>query len=96
MTNSTPSSETQAQFPTFLDFCSGWHKAAENLDTFNRLITTDAKIAQNSETVSLVSEQSQVIPLCPRRLEIRSEKDTDANGFCHHEPALRVGSAPGT
>lgn len=38
-------SETQ-QIPTFLDLCSAWHKAAEQTQTFNRFLTTDAKVAQ--------------------------------------------------
>ena len=45
---STPTSPTgtNGQIPTFFDICAGWHKAAENVDRFNRLLTSDAKIAQ--------------------------------------------------
>ncbi len=32
--------------PTFEDLCKQWHQAPENLRTFNRLLTSDAKIAQ--------------------------------------------------
>jgi polyhydroxyalkanoate synthase len=31
---------------TFEDVCQQWHQAADNLQTFNRLLTSDAKIAQ--------------------------------------------------
>ena len=32
--------------PTFEDMCERWHASVENLRTFNRVLTTDAKIAQ--------------------------------------------------
>lgn len=32
--------------PTFEEICRQWHKSMENLRTFNRVLTTDAKIAQ--------------------------------------------------
>ena len=38
--------EPGSGIPTFADVCSNWHQAAENFDRFQRLLTTDAKIAQ--------------------------------------------------
>jgi polyhydroxyalkanoate synthase len=34
------------RIPTFFDVCDEWHKAAGKLKEFNRLVTTEAKIAQ--------------------------------------------------
>lgn len=42
---SSPAS-TESPTPDFLDLCTNWHQAAEKLDTWYRLLTTDAKIAQ--------------------------------------------------
>jgi len=36
----------QAGTLTFEDVCDQWHQAFKNLQTFNRLLTTDAKVAQ--------------------------------------------------
>lgn len=38
--------KTSVSAPTFEDVCQQWHQSAENLQTFNRLLTTNAKIAQ--------------------------------------------------
>ena len=46
MNNATQTEESQARIPTFFDLCAGWHKAAKDLEKFNRLLTTDANIAQ--------------------------------------------------
>ena len=46
MSDATTTQETTPPIPTFLEICAGWHKATENLDKFNRMLTTDAKIAQ--------------------------------------------------
>lgn len=43
---SDATSATNGKFPTFADLCASWHQTAENLDTFNRLVQSDAKIAQ--------------------------------------------------
>ena len=31
--------------PNFFEVCDAWHKAATKVDKFNRMLTTDAKIA---------------------------------------------------
>ncbi len=49
MTNATPPVEEAPQVPTFSDFCEAWQKSAENWDRFQRLTTTDAKIAQTAK-----------------------------------------------
>lgn len=47
-TATSPAAASQAapRVPTFFDLCDEWHKSAEKWDKLNRLITTDAKIAQ--------------------------------------------------
>jgi poly[(R)-3-hydroxyalkanoate] polymerase subunit PhaC len=40
------SANGQAGMLTFEEVCGQWHQALSNLQTFNRLLTTDAKIAQ--------------------------------------------------
>jgi polyhydroxyalkanoate synthase len=42
----TESSNGQAGMMTFEEVCGQWHDSLDNLRTFNRLLTTDAKIAQ--------------------------------------------------
>ena len=37
---------TNGKIPTFADLCAGWHKSVANVDKFNRLLNSDAKIAQ--------------------------------------------------
>jgi polyhydroxyalkanoate synthase len=37
--------------PSFFDLCSAWHKQAENWQTFQRLVHTDAKIGQTPKRV---------------------------------------------
>lgn len=42
----TPVVDAAPEVPMFSDMCSAWHRVAENWDRFNRMVTTDAKIAQ--------------------------------------------------
>jgi polyhydroxyalkanoate synthase len=61
--------DTPTRIPTFLDICSGWHKATEDLDKFNRLLTSDAKIAQTpKETVWTLNKAKlfHYIPVVPK------------------------------
>ncbi len=53
MSETVPTEERQTAMPSFLELCAEWHKAAQqwsqtakNAQTFNRLLTTEAKIAQ--------------------------------------------------
>lgn len=45
-TTMSESQNGQSATLTFEDVCQGWHEQLDNLRTFNRLLTTDAKIAQ--------------------------------------------------
>lgn len=42
----TQTATPEADTVSFVDICDEWHKAGENLQTFNRLLNTDARIAQ--------------------------------------------------
>ena len=46
MNDASQTERTPPRIPTFLDMCDGWHKAAEKLKKFNRLLNSEAKIAQ--------------------------------------------------
>lgn len=46
MSETKETQEATPHVPTFFDLCAGWHKTAENVQTFNRLLQTDAKIGQ--------------------------------------------------
>ena len=49
--NGQAATATAATTITFEDVCQDWHDQFENLQTFNRLLTTDAKIAQTPKPV---------------------------------------------
>ena len=48
MSDAAQTKESTASFPGFFDVSAAWHKAAENVEKFNRLTTTDAKISTNA------------------------------------------------
>ncbi|MCA9266058.1 MAG: hypothetical protein KDA60_19495, partial [Planctomycetales bacterium] len=51
MTNSTDTQDTDVKIPNFLELCNQWHKEVGKVKEFNRLLTTDAKIAQSPKEV---------------------------------------------
>jgi polyhydroxyalkanoate synthase len=56
------------QIPTFMEMCAQWHKAAENLQTFNRLLNTDAKIAQTPKELIWTLNKAKLyryVPVVP-------------------------------
>lgn len=46
----TETKESTASPPDFFAICAGWHRVAQNVQTFNRLLTTEADIAQTPKT----------------------------------------------
>jgi poly[(R)-3-hydroxyalkanoate] polymerase subunit PhaC len=65
MSDSTPVAEAAPQMPTFPDLCAAWHKAAENWDRFNRLVTTDAKIAQTPKELVWTLNKARLYRFVP-------------------------------
>jgi polyhydroxyalkanoate synthase len=66
-TESTPNAIPN--FPSFLDLCASWHRAAENIDRFHRALTTDAKIAQTPRELIWTLNKAKVyryIPVVPQ------------------------------
>jgi polyhydroxyalkanoate synthase len=59
----------QARYATFEDVCSQWHDAFGNLQTFNRLLTSDAKIAQTPKQLIWTLNKAKLyryLPVLPR------------------------------
>ncbi|MCA9142568.1 MAG: alpha/beta fold hydrolase [Planctomycetaceae bacterium] len=65
MSNAAPTPDTSPQIPTFLELCAGWHKAAENIEKFNRLLTTDAKIAQTPKELIWTLNKAKLYRYAP-------------------------------
>ena len=66
-TESTP--EVGNSIPTFADVCEGWHKAAANIDRFNRILTTDAEVAQTPKELVWTLNKAKLyryIPVVPQ------------------------------
>ena len=56
------------EMPSFTDVCESWHRAAENVDRFNRALTTDAKIAQTPKELVWTLNKTKMyrfIPVVP-------------------------------
>ena len=69
MTESLGTQNDGLPMPTFVDVCTEWHKAAEKAHSFNRLITTDAKIAQTPKELVWVLNKAKLyhyIPVVPK------------------------------
>lgn len=58
---------TPTSIPTFVDICEGWHRVAHNLQTFNRLLTTDAKIAQTPKKCIWTLNKAKLYHYVPTR-----------------------------
>lgn len=69
MSSSAPTSNADAgQGPSFHEISEGWHKAAEKIDTFWRLLTTDAKIGQTPKQLIWTLNKAKLyryIPVVP-------------------------------
>ena len=50
---------------TFEDACDQWHQAADNLRTFNRLLTTDAKVAQTPKRLIWTLNKARLFQYTP-------------------------------
>lgn len=59
------SENTSVRIPTFLDVCEGWHKAATNVQTLNRLLHTDAAIAQTPKEVIWTLNKAKLFRYVP-------------------------------
>ena len=67
-----------------------WHKAAEKPQTFNRLLTTDAKIAQTPKELVWTLNKAKLYRYIPGRARGRATQDAAAAGLCDHESAPRA------
>jgi len=64
----TASTESLPDVPSFADMCNGWHKAAQKLESFHRLLTTNAEIAQTPKEVVWTLNKAKLyryIPVVP-------------------------------
>ena len=55
----------EARAPTFLDLCDAWHKMAHNTQTFNRLLSTDAAIAQTPKELIWTLNKAKLYRFVP-------------------------------
>lgn len=65
---STATSTMSDSIPMFLDVCAAWHKAAENSQTFHRLLMTDARIAQSPKELIWTLNKAKLyryVPVVP-------------------------------
>ncbi|MCG8450655.1 MAG: alpha/beta fold hydrolase [Pirellulales bacterium] len=56
--------------PTFSDVCDAWHSLAQNTQTFNRLVTTDAAIAQTPKQLIWTLNKAKLyryVPVVPQQ-----------------------------
>ncbi len=69
MNDATPSADASPEIPPFLDLCAAWHQATEKIDKFNRLLTTDAAIAQTSKELVWTLNKAKLyryVPVLPK------------------------------
>ena len=52
--------------PSFTEVCENWHRAAQNIDRFQRMLTTDAKIAQTPKKVVWALNKAKLYRFVPR------------------------------
>lgn len=60
--------DAPVKIPTFLDLCNAWHQVARNAQTFQRLLTTDAKIAQTPKELIWTLNKAKLyryVPMVP-------------------------------
>ncbi|QEG00768.1 Poly-beta-hydroxybutyrate polymerase [Stieleria maiorica] len=70
MTTKESPQAVDAGMPSFTELCQNWHRAAENLDRFNRMLTTDAKIAQTPKEVVWTLNKAKLyhyVPVVPEQ-----------------------------
>ncbi len=57
--------QSQPEVPSFMDVCAELHKNAENVQTFHRLMTTDAKIAQTPKKLIWTLNKAKLYRYAP-------------------------------
>ena len=65
--NESQNGEVRA--PTFSELCDAWHDTAQNTQTFNRLLTTDAAIAQTPKELVWTLNKAKLyhyVPVVPK------------------------------
>ncbi len=65
MTKATPTSDLEANIPSFMEICAGWHKSLENFDKFNRMLNSDAKIAQTPKELIWTLNKAKLYRFVP-------------------------------
>ncbi|RIK87650.1 MAG: class III poly(R)-hydroxyalkanoic acid synthase subunit PhaC [Planctomycetota bacterium] len=66
--------ETIDGLEQFHQVCASWHKAAENVRKFNRLLTTDAKIAQTPKQLIWTLNKAKLFRYTPVRPQAERHK----------------------
>jgi len=66
MATAASTTDTRNGIPTFADMCDHWHRAAQNIDRFQRLLTSDAKIAQTPKEVVWTLNKAKMYRYIPR------------------------------
>ena len=82
-------------FPTLDDVCQQWQQATGNLATFNRLLTTDAKIAQTPKQLIWTLNKAKLYRYAPVVPEEQRHKTPLLLGLRDHEPAACARPAAG-
>ena len=90
----TETTEASPRIPTFMDICSELHRNAEKLQTLNRLLNTDAKIAQTPKEVVWTLNKAKLYRYVPVVPAEQRHKTAVVSGVRHHEPATRARSPP--
>ena len=66
----TDTAPAEFKMPNFLDACTAWHQAAEKMQSFNRLTTTDAKIGQTPKELVWTLNKAKLyryVPVVPEK-----------------------------
>ncbi len=66
--------EAQLRVPTFLDVCAELHKNFEKVHTLNRLVNTDAKIAQTPKELIWTLNKAKLYRYVPQVPEDKLHK----------------------
>ena len=70
MSDATSTTESTPRIPSFVDICAGWHRASENLDKFQKLLTSDAKVAQTPKELIWTLNKTKLyryVPVVPEQ-----------------------------
>ena len=83
-------------FPAGQTSSRNLQKITENCETFNRLLTTDAKIAQTPKTLIWTLNKAKLYRYVPVVPEEKRHRGPVAAGLRDHESAACAGSASRT